>query len=82
MFIDLVQQTGLVAFKKALYYAVERNKRNFSYIRAVAVGIAAGDDWGNKPQERRQGKCAPKNDVVRSTAEAQRILESGGVIDL
>lgn len=80
--IELVQQTGLVAFKKALERAVERNKRNFAYIRAVAEGISAGDDWGDRPPERRRQNGLPKNDVVRSTAEAQRILESGELIDL
>ena len=72
--IDLVQQTGLVAFKKALDYAIERNKRNFSYIRAVAVGIAAGDDWGNKPPERRQNKAVPKNDPIAAAAAVKAML--------
>ena len=79
--IDLVQETGTVAFEKAVNKAVERNVRNFSYVRAVAIGIAAGDEWEDKPPERRK-RGGKKNDVARAAEAAQRILDSGEVIDL
>ena len=80
--IDLVQETGTVAFEKAINKAVERNVRNFSYVRAVAIGIAAGDEWEDKPPEKRKRGSAKKNDVARAAEAAQRILDSGEVIDL
>lgn len=82
--VDLVCSVGIVTFRTAVERAVLRNKRGFNYIRAVAEGIANGDDWGDtKPSERRQGSgTRHKNDVVANTAEAQRILESGELIDL
>lgn len=80
--IDLVQETGTVAFEKAINKAVERNARNFSYVRAVAIGIAAGDEWEDKPPEKRKRGGRKKNDVARAAEAAQRILDSGEVIDL
>lgn len=80
--IDLVQETGTVAFEKAVNKAVERNVRNFSYVRAVAIGIAAGDEWEDKPPEKRKRGGGKKNDVARAAEAAQRILDSGEVIDL
>ena len=82
--IDLIMSVGIIAFKKAVEYAIVRNKRTFAYIRTVAEGIAAGDDWGDKPPEhkRQGGRTRNKNDVIATTAEAQRILESGELIDL
>ena len=80
--IDLVRTTGLVAFKKACEKAVERNKRNFAYIRKVAIGIAEGDEWEDKPPEKRKRGGGKKNDVARAAEAAQRILDSGEVIDL
>lgn len=80
--IDLVQETGTVAFEKAVNKAVERNVRNFSYVRAVAIGISAGDEWEDKPPERRKRGGGKKNDVARAAEAAQRILDSGEVIDL
>lgn len=80
--IDLVQETGTVAFEKAINKAVERNARNFSYVRAVAIGIAAGDEWEDKPPEKRKRGGGKKNDVARAAEAAQRILDSGEVIDL
>lgn len=78
--IDLVQDTGIAAFSKAVEKAVERNKRNFAYVRKVAIGIADGDDWDEKPWL--GGKSKGKNDVAGAAEEAQRILESGELIDL
>lgn len=80
--IDLVRTTGLIAFKKACEKAVERNKRNFAYIRKVAIGIAEGDEWKDKPPEKRKRGGGKKNDVARAAEAAQRILDSGEVIDL
>lgn len=80
--IDLVQETGTVAFEKAINKAVERNVRNFSYVRAVAIGIAAGDEWEDKPPPRFRFSGGKKNDVARAAEAAQRILDSGEVIDL
>lgn len=80
--IDLVRTTGIIAFKKACEKAVERNKRNFAYIRKVAIGIAEGDEWEDKPPEKRKRGSAKKNDVARAAEAAQRILDSGEVIDL
>lgn len=82
--VDLVCSVGIVVFKTAVERAVLRNKRGFNYVRTVAEGIAAGDDWGDRaPEERRQGgRPRNKNDVIATTAEAQRILESGELIDL
>lgn len=80
--IDLVRTTGLIAFKKACEKAVERNKRNFAYIRKVAIGIAEGDEWEDKPPEKRKRGGGKKNDVARAAEAAQRILDSGEVIDL
>ena len=82
--VDLVCSVGIVAFRTALKRAVLRNKRNYAYIQTVAEGIAAGDDWGDKPPEQRRqgGRPRNKNDVIATTAEAQRILESGELIDL
>ena len=82
--VELVCSVGIVAYKTALKRAVLRNKRNYAYIQTVAEGIAAGDDWGDKPPEhkRQGGRPRNKNDVIATTAEAQRILESGELIDL
>ena len=82
--VDLVCSVGIVAFKTAVERAILRNKRGFNYVRTVAEGIAAGDDWGDKPPEhkRQGGRPRNKNDVIAMTAEAQRILESGELIDL
>ena len=82
--VDLVCSVGIVAFKTAVERAILRNKRGFNYVRTVAEGIAAGDDWGDRaPEKRRQGgRPRNKNDVIATTAEAQRILESGELIDL
>lgn len=82
--VELVCSVGIVAYKTALKRAVLRNKRNYAYIQTVAEGIAAGDDWGDKPPEhkRQGGRTRNKNDVIAMTAEAQRILESGELIDL
>lgn len=80
--VDLVCSVGIVAFKTAVERAILRNKRGFNYVRTVAEGIASGDDWGDtKPPEQRR-RQQRKNDVVANTAEAQRILESGELIDL
>lgn len=80
--VDLVCSVGIVAFKTAVERAILRNKRGFNYVRTVAEGIASDDDWGDtKPPEQRR-RQQRKNDVVANTAEAQRILESGELIDL
>ncbi|PWM78640.1 MAG: hypothetical protein DBY32_03945 [Phascolarctobacterium sp.] len=84
----LVEECGIVAYRKALDKALERNKRSFAYVQAVARGIAAGDEWESKPPAAPAGIGAgraaerKKNDVAAAAAVVQRALEGGGVIDL
>lgn len=71
---ELVGEVGLGPFRRAVEKAVLRGKRNFAYVRATAVGIAAGNDFD---EQSRLGRGA-RNDVVGAKNAVLEILKGDG----
>ena len=70
---DLAEDTGLSAFKRAIEIAIERNRKNFAYIKAVAKGIQENGEFDG-----RKGKDRIQHDAD-SDFVTRKMLESGNV---
>ena len=73
---SLVDEVGLEVFCKAAEIGGRNNAKGFKYVERVALNIKEGKEFKPKAPAKRA------NDVVGTTEETLKILESGEIIEL